>query len=102
MRKSSDSFWCQEKVKKVFMILCKKSFEPSVNWNKFRQFDPKGIFSKYANAQLSMKFRKLWLIENGLCYYCGINSPNKAGLCDSCYTRIRSYKETGKIFAKKK
>ena len=101
-RQPSHSFWCKDKVKNAFMIICKRSYRPAVDWSKFRKNDEKGIFADYTNAQLSMKFRKLILIEQGICYYCGVK-PAAADnyLCDSCGSITRQYSHDQKEKEKK-
>lgn len=86
------SIWYHEKVKAAFFKLCEKSYEPKVNWKKFRHLDRKGVFAAYTNSQLSMKFRKFWLIKNGICYYCGKNKPeSEGGLCRKCLDKMNEY-----------
>lgn len=90
-RRTSD-FWRNPKAIEAFLYLCKKSFEPSVNWRKFRKKDTKNIFGLYTNAQLSMRFRKFWLMEQGLCYYCGENKPaDGRKICQECLDKAAQY-----------
>ena len=78
-----------QKVKIYFMDLCKKSPKTTVDWKKFRELDKKDIFGEFTNDQLSLRFRKMRLIEQGLCWYCGNVPPTKKnGLCDDCNVKI--------------
>jgi hypothetical protein len=101
-RQPADAFWCRDKVKQAFMKLCKASFVPHPDWSKFRQLDKHGIFNQYTNARLSMKFRKLWLIEHGFCYMCGTRPmETKGGLCSECQEKMKSYLQPVKKSNKK-
>ena len=67
------------------MTLCRKSNRESISWDKFRDNDTKGIFNRFSNGILSVKFRILKFIELGLCWNCGKNEPiYKDGVCEKC------------------
>jgi hypothetical protein len=88
--------WSDETIKKKFMKLCKKSLKPSVNWDKFRELDEDGVFKKIPIPHLSAQFRKMRFIEEGLCWSCGKEEPDKKadnGLCKSCIKYVRECKE---------
>lgn len=93
---NNPAFWSNEKVKRIFLKMCKKCYRPSVNWKKFRDMDTNGIFEDFNNARLSMKFRNAILRDLGLCWYCGVEPvENENGLCPECEEKV---KETNKNY----
>lgn len=79
-----------DRVKKYFMKLCEESPHISVDWDKFREKDMKGIFKEFTNVQLSLRFRKYRLMKDGICIYCGKRKANgKYGFCIECETNYR-------------
>ena len=82
--------WKSEKAKEYFMKLFSKAEKTTVDWEKFRKFDKKGIFENIPNNKLSMKFRTLHLKQNGLCWYCGKEKGKESnGLCLDCNELVK-------------
>lgn len=53
-RKVTRNFWTNEKVGKLFDLLCFKAMKPEVDWQKFREWDKKGIFAKFTDKHLAV------------------------------------------------
>lgn len=80
----SYGFMSRNSVQKYFMALCKRSSKTTIDWDKFRKLDKKGIFEPYSNSYLSlMKYRNK-MKEKGLCVRCGKNPPKSKELCEEC------------------
>ena len=89
--------WNDPKIVKKFMKLCDKAQKPSVDWVKFRELDKDGTFLEFDIHSLSSHFRKIRLMEGGLCWQCGKNRPAKdeGGLCMECRTYFREHNNKG-------
>lgn len=90
MAGEKDPLWENPKAKAVFMKMCGIAQKPSVDWKKFRALDTRGIFKRFDNSQLSMKFRNYHLREAGLCWYCATEpSALENGLCEACNDKVK-------------